>query len=169
MDLSKYIKKFELPPDYQVPEQLTYQDIIARPLRRSDVEDDLEGVNSSIEIIQRTRGGSWPSEPLEKDFDVLDLAWHEREFRDGNSFAYVIYTAGGKYVGCFYLYPMGIRTQLNEQLNLYDVDASWWVTTEMYNQGYYEKVFKGLKQWLSSDFPFQKPYFSNKQIPESED
>jgi len=78
MDL---IKKLTLPEDYTPPVQLTYEDLIARPLTRSYLADDLAGVNSSIETIQKTRGGSWPTEELTEDFDLLDLAWHERELR----------------------------------------------------------------------------------------
>ena len=102
---------------------------------------------------------------LEKDFDLLDLAWHEREFRDGNSFAYVIYSNDGKYLGCFYLYGIGHRTPLNEETMDYEVDASWWVTTEAYESGYYEKVYEALQGWLTNDFGFSSVAYSNKAIP----
>lgn len=160
MDL---IKKLTLPPEFTPPTKLVYEDLIARPLRRGDLADDLAGVNSSIEIIQSTRGGSWPTEELTEDFDLLDLAWHEREFRDQTSFAYVVYTSQGKYIGCFYLYPIGERTPYNEQTKDYDVDASWWVTTEMYTKDYYVKLQEALATWMSKDFPFNKVYYSNKE------
>lgn len=165
MDLSKFVKKFELPSSFAAPTELRYEHLIARPLTRTDLDDDLEGVNSSIETIQRTRGGSWPAEPLQKDFDLLDLAWHEREFRDASSFAYVVYGTDGMYIGCFYLYPMGHRTPLSEETVEYDVDASWWVTTKAYECGEYAALFSALKQWLANDFPFQHPYYSNREIP----
>lgn len=138
---------------------------MARPLARTDLKDDMEGVNSSLELIRKTRGGSWPSEPVPEEFDLLDLAWHEREFRDASSFAYVVYTMDGKYIGCFYLYPMGERTELTEERIQYDIDASWWVTTEAYGHGYYEKIYQALTQWLGDELPFWKVYYSNKEIP----
>lgn len=160
MDL---IKKLTLPNDYTPPSHLFYEDLVARQLTRSDLADDLDGVNSSIETIQKTRGGSWPTEELTEDFDLLDLAWHEREFRDQTSFAYVVYTNQGKYVGCFYLYPIGERTPYNDQTKDYDVDASWWVTSEMYNNGYYGKLQMALANWLEGEFPFESIFYSNKE------
>lgn len=165
MDFSRFVQKFELPDGFAAPTELHYEHLVARPLTRNDLEDDLEGVNSSIEIIQRTRGGGWPEEPLQADFDLLDLAWHEREFRDASSFAYVVYDTDDGYVGCFYLYPMGQRTILTEENRRHDVDVSWWVTTEAYGRGEYGVAFAALKQWLAHDFPFQNPYYSNKEIP----
>ena len=83
MDYSNLVKNIVLPKGEPAPTKLTSADFYAKPLTRADLEADLEGVNSSIETIQNTRGGSWPTEMLERDFDLLDLAWHEREFRDG--------------------------------------------------------------------------------------
>lgn len=164
MDYSSYVKKFTFPKDFKPLEKLTFEDIIARPLRRSDLKEDMEAVNSSLDVIRNTRGGSWPEEAVSEEFDLLDLAWHEREFRDGNSFAFVVYSNENKYIGCFYLYPVGHRTELTENLSEYDVDASWWVTASAYQQGYYQKLYKALQQWLSK-FPVEKIYYSNKEIP----
>jgi len=150
--------------NFQAPTELSYEDIRAKTLTRDDLQADMDGVNSSLELIRNTRGGSWPSEPVTEDFDLLDLAWHEREFRDGTSFAYAVYSDGGGYIGCFYLYPMGVRTELTEDLMNYDVDASWWVTQRAYEQGYYEKLYKALQQWLS-EFPVKNVYYSNREIP----
>lgn len=160
MNYSEITKKF----NFQAPGKLEYEDLRAKTLTRADLKADIEGVNSSLELIRKTRGGSWPSEPVSKDFDLLDLAWHEREFRDDTSFAYVVYNDRNEYIGCFYLYPMGVRTELSEELMNYDVDASWWVTSKAYEQGYYEKLYKALQQWLS-EFPVAKVYYSNKEIP----
>lgn len=160
MDYSNLQKKFS----FKAPACLSYQDLRAKTLNRSDLKADMDGVNSSLELIRKTRGGLWPSEAVSEDFDLLDLAWHEREFRDGTSFAYVIYDDKDTYIGCFYLYPMGVRTELTEELMEYDIDASWWVTAAAYEKGYYEKLYKAIRQWLSN-FPVKKIYYSNKEIP----
>lgn len=152
---------------FQAPSELHYEDLRAKTLTRADLKADMDAVNSSLETIRNTRGGSWPSEPVSEEFDLLDLAWHEREFRDGDSFAYAVYNTSDTYIGCFYLYPMGLRTPLTEELLNYDVDASWWVSTEAYEQGYYEKLYKALKQWLG-DLPIESVYYSNKEIPDED-
>lgn len=160
MDYKNFTKKL----NFKAPTELAYDDLRAKTLTRADLKTDIEGVNSSLQLIRNTRGGSWPSEPVTEEFDLLDLAWHEREFRDGTSYAYVVYNDKGEYIGCFYLYPMGVRTELTEELIKYDLDASWWVTAEAYEQGYYEKLFKAMEQWFS-DFPVKNIYYSNKEIP----
>jgi hypothetical protein len=165
LDYGSLIKKFSLPSGFQAPEKLTFEELVARPLTKEDLEDDLKAVNSSVDVIRKTRGGSWPAGPLDKSFDFLDLAWHEREFRDSASFAYVIYDIKGDYVGCFYLYPIGVRTELMEERMRYDVDASWWVTAKAYEHGYYQKLYSALKQWLANEFPFTQVYYSNEEIP----
>jgi hypothetical protein len=163
MNFGDYIKKLKLPADFSAPTELTFEDIIARPLTREDLKADLAGVNSSVDIIRQTRGGSWPETQITEEFDLLDLAWHEREFRDAESFAYVIYDKSQKYIGCFYLYPMGVRTTLTEELLDYDVDANWWVTAEAYDKGYYKKLQTALAGWLKDEFPFKNIYYSNKE------
>lgn len=164
MKYSGFIKKFSFPADFHVPNKLVFDDLIAKNLTRADLQADIQGVNSSLELIRKTRGGAWPEEAVTEDFDFLDLAWHEREFRDGASFAYVVYSTAGEYIGCFYLYPMGHRTELSEALVDYDMDASWWVTSHAYDQGYYVKLYKAMQRWLN-EFPVTKIYYSNKEIP----
>lgn len=161
---NEFVRKFKLPVDFRAPLTLEFQDLIAKPLIREDVQADMAAVNSSLDTIRQTRGGSWPAEAVTEELNLLDLAWHEREFRDGDSFAYAVRDTSGKYIGCFYLYPMGLRTPLSEELLDHDVDASWWVTAEGYEQGYYQKLSDALHQWLK-DFPFTNVYYSNKEIP----
>ena len=144
---------------------MTYEELVARPLTRLDLQADIEAVNSSLKIIRQTRGGSWPEEAVTQDFDALDLAWHEREFRDGDSYAYVVYDKSNSYIGCFYLYGLGVRTELTEELSAYEVDASWWVTAKAYEQGHYRTLYNALQQWLGTAFAFKSVYYSNKEIP----
>jgi hypothetical protein len=49
---------------YAAPGEMVYDDLRARPISRADLETDVEGINSSIETIQRTRGGLRPREPV---------------------------------------------------------------------------------------------------------
>jgi hypothetical protein len=138
---------------------------VATVLGRDDLDDDVAGINASLELIRRTRGGDWPEEPVTPEFNFVDLVWHECEFRDGYSFSYVLRDAGGGYLGCAYLYPMGRRTELTDELAQHDVDVSWWVTADAYEAGYYDRAFEGLRRWVSEDFPFTRPYWSNRELP----
>jgi hypothetical protein len=57
------------------------------------------------------------------------------------------------------------RTPLTADLVAHDVDVSWWVTPPAYDEGYYDKLYAALRTWVVDDFPFQRPHFSNVEIP----
>jgi hypothetical protein len=160
----EFVKKLVLPEGFDPPRRLTHEDIVATVLGREDLDDDVRGINASLELIRRTRGG-WPEEPVTPEFDYVDLVWHECEFREGFSFSYVVRDSDAGYLGCAYLYPMGRRTELSESLVHHDVDVSWWVTAEAYGAGYYEKLHDGLRRWVTEGYPFTDPYWSNREIP----
>ncbi len=162
MDYRDFVRKLPAGP---VAETLTYEDVVARAISRADLSEDVRGINASLDIIRRTRGGNWPTEPVTEEFNYVDLVWHECEFRDGGSYTYALYDTENTYLGCAYLYPMGRRTPLTEDLLSYDVDVSWWVTPTAYEKGYYPKVHRALTHWLA-DLPFTRPYYSNAEIPD---
>jgi GNAT acetyltransferase-like protein len=159
-------KKLSVPADFVPPTQLAYDDLVGTAITRSDLDDDVRGINASLELIRRTRGGPWPSEPVTLEYNFVDLVWHELEFREGYSFTYVLRAAKGGYLGCCYLYPMGERTELTEELLRYDVDVSWWVTPSAYDAGYYKKAYCALRHWLATEYPFREVYYSNREIPD---
>jgi hypothetical protein len=165
VDYRGLVKSLDLPSGFVAPAELAYENIRARAISRADLREDVRGINASIDIIQRTRGGGWPTEPVTEDFNYVDLVWHELEFRDGHSFTYAVYDVDGQYLGCCYLYPMGRRTTLTEELLKYDVDVSWWVTPSAYDKGYYTKLYVALQQWVTRDYPFTMPHYSNIEIP----
>jgi len=167
MEYAHLIKKLQLPPDFTAPTRLAYENIVITAITRADLEDDVAGINASLALINETRGGGWPTEPVTEEYNYVDLVWHELEFRDGTSFAYVVRDDHGGYIGCCYLYPMGRRTPLDAARLRYDVDVSWWVTPEAYERGFYEKLYAALRRWLAEEFPFTAVYYSNVQIPPS--
>jgi hypothetical protein len=69
MEYRGFIKKLDVPSGFTVPTTLTYDDIVARAISRADLTEDVKGINASIEIIQRTRGGGWPSEAITEEFN----------------------------------------------------------------------------------------------------
>lgn len=165
MTYTGLIKRLSTPPDWTAPTVLAYGDVRAEAITRAHLADDVRGINASIDLIRRTRGGTWPSEPVTEDFNYVDLVWHECEFRDGRSFTYAIYDADDQYLGCAYLYPVGVRKPLTEELLGYDVDVSWWVTPQAYARGLYADVYDALRHWLATEFPFVAAYYSNIEVP----
>ena len=165
MDPRRFIKKLDLPSGFAAPEVLHHEDIVATKLTRYDLPEDVAGINESVELIVRTRGGGWPTGPVTDGDNFVDLVWHELEFREGTSFAYVVRDAAGAYLGCCYLYPMGQRTELSDELLHHDVDVSWWVTPAAYERGYYARLHAALQRWVADEFPFTDPFYSNAELP----
>ena len=167
MNYEGLVKRIPVPTGWTPPTELTHDGIRVIALTRHQLSDDVRGINASLDLIRRTRGGSWPTEAVTEDFNYVDLVWHECEFREGDSFTYAVYDAGGRYLGCCYLYPLGRRTALTEELLEYDVDVSWWVTPEAYERGQYVALYGALRHWMTTVFAFWNPYFSNVEIPPS--
>jgi hypothetical protein len=165
LDYTPFIKKLALPEGRYAPIRLTYENLVASAISREHLHDDVRGINESIEIIQRTRGGGWPTEPVTEEYNYVDLVWHELEFRDGTSFTYVVHDTDGEYLGCAYLYPLGRRTDLTPGLLAFDVDVSWWVTPGAYARGCYSKLYDALRAWIADAFQPWRPYYSNREIP----
>jgi hypothetical protein len=165
MDYAQFVRKLRLPDGFSAPDRLVYEDLVARAITRQDLDDDVRGINASLELIRSSRGGGWPTEPVSKEYNFVDLVWHELEFRDETSFTYVVRHEDETYLGCCYLYPMGRRTTLSEDLLVHDVDVSWWVTPEAYERGQYEQLYRALRHWVATDFGFTSPFYSNTEIP----
>lgn len=165
MTYAGLIKRLVVPEGFEAPEELIFGDVRATPINRSDLSDDVAGINASLDIIRRTRGGRWPTGPVTEEGNYVDLVWHEAEHRDNSSYTYVLRHRNGRYLGCAYLYPLGRRVPLTEELLDHDVDVSWQVTQTAYEEGYYPKVYEALRDWTVRSFPFQNPYFSNGEIP----
>ncbi len=165
IDLARLTKRIELPEGFAMPRHMSRGAIHFHALAREDLDDDVAGINESLDVIARTRGGGWPEGPVDREFNYVDLVWHEQEFREGESFAYVVRDEEGAYLGCAYLYPLGRRTPLSEELLAHDVDVSWWVTAAAYERGKYERVHDALRQLLEHELPFANPWYSNAEIP----
>ena len=90
-----------------------------------------------------TPGSSWP-DGLTKDKNLVDLAWHQREFEASRSFAWVIESHEGEYLGCLYVYPSIAGEQA--------ADVVWWWRTGAVVAA--RSFREQLIQWLaSSDWP----------------
>lgn len=152
------------PNNFKVPEKLETPKFLIRKLCAKDVYLDYMAVMSSIDIIRQTRGGNWPTPDLSFEDDLIDLAWHQREFEHKSSFAYTVMNLDeSECLGCLYFYPPGWRKEESEGT---DVDVSFWVTQKAYDQGMYPELYQAIKNWLDKDWPFKKPYWSNSKLPE---
>ncbi|MDJ1009262.1 MAG: hypothetical protein QNJ13_15710 [Paracoccaceae bacterium] len=74
------------------------------PLGPEVAEEDYEAVMSSADVLRGVFGDDWPLGLTLAD-NRVDMGWHDREFTACRSFAWVVRSPGGEYLGCAYVYP----------------------------------------------------------------
>jgi hypothetical protein len=81
---------------------------------------------------------------MTREQNMIDLAWHQREFEARRSFAWVVEDEAGNYAGCAYVYP-----SINGNMA---ADAVWWWRTgSNVDRQQFRKPFL---DWLASpDWP----------------
>lgn len=125
--------------DWSIPTVHVLGPFALRVLTVEDVERDFSAVmESAADIRSANPGSNWP-QGLTKQDNLLDLAWHQREFESRRSFTWVIEDSGGTYLGCLYVYPSlaGDRS----------ADVAWWWRTGVRAE---KRVFRDLlSDWLS--------------------
>lgn len=127
--------------DRSIPTVHVLGDFTLRALSISDLERDFNAVMASAADIRAANpGSSWP-EGLTREKNLIDLAWHQREFESRRSFAWVIEDAEGEYLGCLYVYP-SISGEKSADV------VWWWRTGTMASD---QSFRMQLQSWLSGD------------------
>jgi hypothetical protein len=142
---------FKLDKSVVVPLKVEAGNFILSALSIHDVVKDYEAVMTSREHLWRRFGEvwSWPSENLSLEQNLIDLAWHQKEFELKNSFAYtVINLDQSKVLGCVYLYPAS-------SANL-DADVWFWARKSELQSNLEEDINVFLMGWLSSSWSFTR-------------
>ena len=130
--------------DRSIPREQVLGAFTLRILTVEDVERDFIAVmESAADIRAANPGSTWP-EGLTRHDNLLDLAWHQREFESRRSFAWIIESSGGEYLGCLYVYPSLAGGK--------SADVVWWWRTGMVvSKGAFREL---LLEWLSgNDWP----------------
>jgi hypothetical protein len=89
-----------------------------KSLNIAENERDYLAIMESVENIRSaTPHLTWP-EGLTLEKNLVELAWHQKEFEARRSFAWIIENRGTEYLGCAYVYPSidGSRS----------ADVAWW-------------------------------------------
>jgi len=149
-----------IPPDFQPPTEVRIGAYVLRPLTEQYVELDLAAVNSSIDLIRRIRGGTWPRGVITLDEDRADLIQHREEFEQRTSFAYAILSADEKTcAGSVYVFPPNHPFDENDKSGMSpDAEAvvSYWVSQAAYDAGFHPELRAFVAEWARNDWPFAK-------------
>lgn len=141
---------FFVPLDFTAPSDFTTEDFYIRPISGEDAELDYPAVMSSIEHIKQIMGSrNWPTEQLSLEEDRNDLTRHEGEMIRGEKFVYtVLNREQTEVLGCIYIFP--------SRWDDHDAEVSMWTTEEAYNNGLDVILFSSVKEWIRTEWPFEK-------------
>lgn len=142
---------FKLDKSFVVPLKVEASNFCLRALTVHDVVKDYDAVMTSRAHLWRRFGEvwGWPAESLSLEQDLIDLAWHQKEFELKNSFAYtVIGPDQSKVLGCIYLYPAS-----SDSL---DADVWFWARESELESNLEEDIKFFLIRWLNNSWSFNR-------------
>lgn len=113
------------------------------PLSPDFVDEDFDAVMAAGPLMTGIFG-SWP-EGLTRADNLIDLAWHEREFTARRSFSWIVRDPSGEYLGCFYVFPtLGRRGHAK---------AALWLCEMPDRAGVAQTLQAALSAWLAETLP----------------
>lgn len=113
------------------------------PLSADQVDEDLAAVQATAPLLGEIFG-DWPA-GLTRAENLIDLAWHDREFTTRRSFSWILRDTAGAYLGCFYLFPqIGARGRAKAALWLCDLPE---------RRATAQEVKALLSAWLAAHLP----------------
>ncbi|MEO1538091.1 MAG: hypothetical protein AAFR73_10210 [Pseudomonadota bacterium] len=125
------------------PRQFALDDHILTPLTPEFVDEDFEAVLSTAPLLEGVFG-AWPAGLTRAD-NLIDLAWHEREFTARRSFSWIVRDRAETYCGCFYVFPeIGTRGKASAVLWLCDLPDRLELA---------QVLKSALSAWLSENLP----------------
>src|SRR3954470_141479 len=137
-----------VPDGFVVPLRLEGSGFHLRMLTIHDLVKDYDAVMTSADRLGGLRdpGDDWPR-GLTLEEDLIDLAWHQREFTLRHSFAYTVMSPDERTcLGCVYLNPTGSAS--------HDAQAFYWVRTSEAAGGLDERLGAAVRTWLAESWPF---------------
>jgi hypothetical protein len=147
-----------LPVDFVVPILTETEFFKLRPLTIHDVVKDYDAVMASRDHLWPRFGAEWgwPAADLTLEQDLIDLAWHQKEFQNKTSFAYcVINLEESQVLGCVYIYP--------PKSKLVQAEVWFWVRQNKLADNLEQDLHHFMLGWLAKSWPFNRVKL-NKQI-----
>lgn len=145
------------PPDAPVPNTITGEGFILRPLTVDHTALDYAAVMESRELLRRWSGSTWPGDGFTLQENRADLDGHQREHQARAAFTYtVLDPAATTCLGCVYIKPNNVP-----ELNPRDDDAlvRYWVRTSRQASGLDGRLLAALRDWRGHGFAFGRVFF----------
>ena len=145
-----------LPRDFEPPTLLQTDRFRIRPITIHDVIKDYDAVMTSRERLWELFGDAWgwPPPDLTLEQDLVDLAWHQKEFQRRSSFDYAVMSPDEtSLLGCVYVDPPSKEG--------YDAEVAWWARED----GLEDELGETVRRWLASEWPLERVAYPGREIP----
>lgn len=152
-----------VPEGFAVPAVLETGRFRLRPITIQDVVKDYDAVMTSRERLWTLFGEAWnwPQKDLSLRRDLLDLEWHQKEFRKRSSFDYAVMSLDERrLLGCVYVDP--------PEKEGYDAEVCFWVRSDELGTGLEDALEETVRRWIPAAWPFAKVAYPGRDVPWSE-
>ena len=141
-------RKSFVPQDFTVPTRFETEHFVIRPIVQADAEKDYEAVMESIDIIHQVLlNPHWPPADFTLEQNKRDFKIKEKRFQRRESFTYcVLDPKESEVLGSIYI---------NKGIGGPDAAVFMWVRKCEYEKGSDEILEKEVRQWISTEWPFQ--------------
>jgi hypothetical protein len=130
-----------VPEDFVVPAGLEHERFRLRMLTVDDVVKDFDAICDRVDH----KGAPQPPFVATIAENLVDLGWHQKEFKLRRSFAYTIVAPDeSRVLGCAYVYSS----------ETHDARVWMWVRRDAWEDGLDPLVQAALRDWLARDWPF---------------
>jgi hypothetical protein len=152
-----------VPADFAIP-TLSTDAYRLEPLTNRWVIPDFAAITESFPYLDGLIGppGSIPADgEYTLETNVIELAWHEREFGQRTSFAFAAIAPDNKReLGCMYLYP---SPHADEDA----VGISWarWSPTDPDFSATDQRFFDEFRSWVEREWPFATVVYPGRTVP----
>jgi RimJ/RimL family protein N-acetyltransferase len=128
-----------------------------RPIRADDVDIDYPAVMGSRERLWAKYGEAWgwPPAHMTPEGDREDLAHHEEEIADHETFNYAVLDEGEtELLGCVYIDPADDRSPAGA-----DAVSSWWVVDKEAGGPLERALDDAIPGWLAGTWEFRSVHY----------
>jgi hypothetical protein len=140
-----------LPPEFAVPAVVQTERFRMRSITIHDAFKDYDAVMSSRQHLWDRFGAiwGWPAADLTIEQNIIDLAWHQKEFQLRSSFDYAVMSLDERrLLGCVYIDPP-VETGMG-------ADVWYWARQDELSTGLEDQLGRFVASWLASAWPFAK-------------
>jgi len=141
MTREKNMKPHPLFLNWQIPTHYQLGSFNLKSLNTAQNARDYSAIMESVDNIRSAAPQlTWPK-GLTLEQNLIDLAWHQKEFETRRSFAWTIEDGSSEYLGCAYVYPSMDGSRSAEV-------AWWWRRGFQTHNAVFETLFLN---WLESE------------------